>query len=194
MAKTTPRPVGPWPGPIPFTGQRAALWLDGTTAGAAIAHWLHAAGVDCLALVDDLAPMPAREAAEAQARRLNVPCAHVDAGTAVTTPVGWALAGQAAIAHHAGWLVVPATTDPADVPLPIRLHAAETALVAYGLSGLWAPLIGWEPVAIGRLALGLDVPFAETVDCLLGTRCGDCEGCRGRLRMVKQLGMADPQA
>lgn len=194
MARTTPRPVGPWPEPFPFGDARAAVWLDGSTAGAAIAHWFHAAGANWLALVDELAPPPAREAAQAQARRLGVPLIHERAGTAVTTPVGWARAGEAAIAQQARWLVVPATRDDAEVPLPLRLHAAETALIAYGLEGLWAPLLGWKPVELGRLALSLEVPLAETVDCLDGSRCGACAGCRGRLRMVKQLGMADPGA
>jgi hypothetical protein len=166
MAKTTPSAVGPWPGPIPFGDARAAVWLDRTTASAAVASWLTQAGVDWVALEGNCATME--------------------------TPVDWATAGQAAIDQGARWLVVPVTEDDGDIPLPLRLHAAETALRTYGLDGLWAPLLGWNAVEIGRLALALGVDFAETVDCLLGTRCGDCDGCRDRVRMFKQLGMADP--
>ena len=76
----------------------------------------------------------------------------------------------------------------------MRLHAAETALVANGLVGLWAPLLGWEMIAVSRLAMALGVPFELTWDCEANTPCDECAGCRDRRRAFKQLGMPDPAA
>ena len=90
--------------------------------------------------------------------------------------------------------MLPSTSDEAEPPLPIRLHAAENALLTNGLDGLWAPLLGWEPVEVGRLALALGVPFAHTWDCETEPACGICPGCQGRMRVFKQLGMPDPLA
>jgi 7-cyano-7-deazaguanine synthase in queuosine biosynthesis len=196
MAKTTPSPVGAWPAPIPFGQARAALWLDGSTAGAAIAHWLTQAGVDWVALIDDGPPHPtrAREAARAIAGSLGVSAHPVTAEGPVTTPLGWAKAAHVGQEAGATWLVLPTLADENEPPLPLRLHAAETALVTHGMAGLWAPLLGWDTVAVGRLALALGVPFTHTWDCVADTACHQCAGCVARERMFKQLGLPDPQA
>lgn len=196
MAKTTPSPVGAWPAPIPFGAARAALWLDGSTASAAIAHWLTHAGTDWLALIDhgDHRPPRARAAADALASALGVSARPVVAEGPVTTPLGWAKAFHVGAAAGASWLVLPATADDGATPLALRLHAAETALIAQGLGGLWAPLLGLDDLAVGRLALGLGVPFALTWDCEADTACQQCAGCRGRARTFKQLGFPDPHA
>lgn len=193
MAKTTPSPVGAWPGPLPFGEVRVAAWLDGTIASGAIASALSGAGIDWVGLVDTHRPARAQTAAEALARRLGATTHGVDPAASVTTLAGWSTAGQAALAAEAAWLVLPVTHDAEPgPPLPLRLHAAETALVAYGLGGLWAPLLGWEPVAIARLALATSVPFELTWDCEAEAACGHCAGCLGRTRAFKQLGMPDP--
>jgi 7-cyano-7-deazaguanine synthase in queuosine biosynthesis len=171
------------------------VWLDGSTASGAIACALSHAGVDWVGLVDAQRPARARSAAEALARRLGVQRLVTDPGGGVTTLSGWSRAGQAAIAARAGWLVLPVSRDTEPgMPLPLRLHAAETALLAHGLDGLWAPLLGWEPVAIARLALGAGVPFELTWDCDVDAVCGRCAGCEGRARAFKQLGLPDPVA
>jgi hypothetical protein len=196
MAKTTPSPVGAWPAPIPFGTARAALWLDGSTAGAAIAHWLTQAGADWVGLIDASPHHTgrAREAAGAIAAALGVRAHPVAAEGPVTTPLGWAKASQVGLAAGATWLVLPAIGDDGEPPLPLRLHAAETALLAHGMAGLWAPLLGWDGLAVGRLALALGVPFAHTWDCEADTACHQCAGCRARARTFKQLGLPDPQA
>ncbi|MNS30257.1 7-cyano-7-deazaguanine synthase [compost metagenome] len=195
MAKTTPSPVGAWPGPLPFESARVAVWLDGTTASGAIACALTQAGIDWVGLVDAHRPARARSAAEALARRLARESVPAASGGGVTTLSGWSTAGQAAIAAQATWLVLPVTHDAEPgLPLPLRLHAAETALSAHGLDGLWAPLLGWEPVAVARLALGVGVDVNLTWDCAEESACGHCAGCMGRARAFKQLGMPDPVA
>ncbi|MFN3432245.1 MAG: 7-cyano-7-deazaguanine synthase [Candidatus Sericytochromatia bacterium] len=171
------------------------MWLEGTIASGAVATALTHAGTDWVGLVDARRPARARAAAEALARRLGADCATTDAGGGVTTLTGWSSAGQAAIAAGTTWLVLPVTHDAEPgPPLPLRLHAAETALLAHGLDGLWAPLLGWEPVAIARLALGVGTPFELTWDCERDAACGICAGCVGRIRAFKQLGMPDPVA
>jgi 7-cyano-7-deazaguanine synthase in queuosine biosynthesis len=196
MAKTTPSPIGAWPAPIPFGEARTALWLDGSTAGAAIAHWLTQAGANWVALIDhsDRHPSRARDAAEALAASLGVSTHPVEVEGPVTTPLGWAKASHVGLEAGATWLVLPTVTDAGEPPLPLRLHAAETALMAHGLSGLWAPLLGWDGLAVGRLALALGVPFDQTWDCEADTACHQCAGCRARARTFKQLGLPDPQA
>jgi hypothetical protein len=211
MAKTTPNPVGAWPAPIPFREARAALWLDGSTAGAAIAHWLTQAGADWVALIDhsDHRPGPrapqgfgtpagsftrARTAAQALAASLGVSVRPVVAEGPVTTPLGWAKAAQIGLDAGATWLVLPTLAGGGEPPLPLRLHAAETALNAHGIAGLWVPLLGWDTLAVGRLALALGVPFGHTWDCEADATCGRCAGCRERARMFKQLGIPDPNA
>lgn len=196
MAKTTPSPVGAWPAPIPFGSARAALWLDGSTAGAAIAHWLTQASADWVALIDhaDDRPQLARDAAGAIAAGLGVSARPVAAEGPVTTPLGWAMAAHVGEAAGATWLVLPTVEDDGEPPLPLRLHAAETALNAHGMAGLWAPLLGWDGLAVGRLALALGVPFAHTWDCVADTACHQCPGCRERDRTFKQLGLRDPHA
>jgi 7-cyano-7-deazaguanine synthase in queuosine biosynthesis len=89
---------------------------------------------------------------------------------------------------------LPSRADDAEPPLPIRLHAAETALRAGGLEALWAPLVGWASTDTFRLALALGVAFEDTWDCRHDVVCGQCEGCAGRVRALKQLGMRDPLA
>jgi hypothetical protein len=164
-------------------------------ASGAIACALSHAGIDWVGLVDARRPARARSAAEALARRLGVQSAMTDPGSGVTTLSGWSVAGQAAIAAQATWLVLPVPHDAEPgMPLPLRLHAAETALLAHGLDGLWAPLLGWEPVAIARLALGVGAPFDLTWDCAEDSACGHCAGCLGRARAFKQLGLPDPVA
>lgn len=196
MAKTTPSVVGAWPAPIPFGTARAGVWLDGSTASAAIAHWLSQAGCDWVALIDHGAHRPTRAHALAQAlaTALGAPTRVVVAEGPITTPLGWAKAATVGMASGATWLVLPALSDDAEPPLPLRLHAAETALVAQGLAGCWAPLLGWDGIAVGRLALALGVPFALTWECEGETACHQCRGCRERERAFKQLGMADPNA
>jgi hypothetical protein len=112
----------------------------------------------------------------------------------VTDAVGWAKAGRAARDSGAVHLVLPSRVDTDEPPLPIRLHAAESALGSFGLEALWAPLVGWEPVETFRFALALGVPFEATWDCREDVVCGECDGCRGRVRAFKQLGMRDPVA
>jgi 7-cyano-7-deazaguanine synthase in queuosine biosynthesis len=194
MGKTTPRAVGPWPAPIPIGDARAAVWLDGTIASALIAHWFTQAGARWVALVDQHRPARARAAAEAVARHLGADVQLVDPEGPVSAPLGWARAAHAAIAADARWLVLPVTGDDLEPPLPIRLHAAESALTAHGLTGLWAPLLGWDPVALGRLALALGVRFEDTWDCVTEPACGRCPGCLERARLFKQLGIEDPVA
>lgn len=195
MAKTTPSPVGAWPGPLPFESARVAVWLDGTIASGAIAWALTHAGIDWVALIDARRATRGQAGAEAQARRLGVQSVLTDSGSGLTTLPGWSAAGQAALTAQATWLVLPVTHDAEPgLPLPLRLHAAETALLAHGLDGLWAPLLGWQPVAIARLALGVGVPFDLTWDCAEEPACGNCPGCLGRARAFKQLGLPDPVA
>jgi hypothetical protein len=189
-------PVGPWPGAIPVGSDRAAVWLDGSMASAAIAHWLTQAGTRWVALIGT-GPGKGREVAHELAEALGVRTVPIAATGPVTSLAGWATAGEAAVAADCPWLVLPATLDATEPPLPLRLHAAEAALQAYGLSGLWAPLLGWEPLTIARLSLALGVPFALTWDCMSNGAhavCGSCAGCVGRHKAFSQLGMPDPRA
>lgn len=194
MAKTTPSLNSHWPAPPPFVGVPAAVWLDGTMASAAIAHALTQANRSWVALVDESRPARALEAAIATAGHLGVSVRLVDPEGPITAPVGWAMAAREAQAAEAPWLVLPVRQDTLEPPLALRLHAAETALLVHGLDGLWAPLLGWDAIAVARLALALGVPFEETWDCEAEAVCGACPGCVERQRAFKQLGMPDPVA
>ena len=115
MAKTTPEPVGAWPAPIPFGEATAAVWLDGSMASAAIAHWLTRAGARWTALLDDRPQRPerARSSARALAESLGVTTTSVNTGSPITRPAGWAVAADAAQAAGAGWLVLAVRADEA---------------------------------------------------------------------------------
>lgn len=192
-ARTIPEPIGLWPVPWPFPADaHVALWLDGSTAGAAIARALSATGTRWTALVARYPelPAPAVAAARRQAEGAGG-VREVESMARFIEPAGWAGAFQAARHEGATWILAPLTVDEATPPLPLRLAAAEQALITWGLSGVRAPLLGWSPTEVARLALALEVDWPSTWDCRQPIICGLCPGCRGRARAFKQLGQAD---
>ena len=98
MAKTTPEPVGAWPAPIPFGEATAAVWLDGSMASAAIAHWLTRAGARWTALLDDRPQRPERARSSARALAESLGDARVEGDHATDVHGVRALAGAAR--HH----------------------------------------------------------------------------------------------
>lgn len=181
--------IGPWPSPPPFTADAlAALWLDGSLDSTVAAHLLDRAGRQWLGLVPAGAPVEAMATAAA----LGAPTVALPAAGPMPRLSAWAAASEAASGAGARWLVTGLSESPGEPPLPLRILAIETAVRAHGLEGVYAPLLGYAPIELGRLALALGVPFDRTRDCQAA--CGDCEACRRRALMFRQLGMADPSA
>ncbi|MFP5501362.1 MAG: 7-cyano-7-deazaguanine synthase [Candidatus Sericytochromatia bacterium] len=181
--------IGPWPSPPPFTADaRAALWLDGGLESAVAAYMLDRAGLTWLALL----PAGAPEEAMAIAAALGAPTVTLPVAGPLPRLSAWAAASEAAAAEGARWLVTGLSESPGEPPLPLRLLAVETAIRAHGLEGVYAPLLGYTPIEVGRLALALGVPFERTRDCRAS--CGECEACRRRALTFHHLGMVDPAA
>lgn len=179
--------IGAWPTPPPFA-DRAALWLDGGLESAVAAQWLSRLPSGWVALVPASAPPEARAIAEA----LAAPVVPLPVPGPLSGLAAWGAASEAALAAGASWLATGLTTDGLEPPLPLRLFALETAIMAHGLQGLYAPLLGYTPIELGRLALALGVPLERTRDC--AAACGGCLACRRRAELFKQLGMSDPAA
>ncbi len=77
--------------------------------------------------------------------------------------------------------------------------AAFTEAVRLGTVGgvsIHTPLAELDKAGIVRLGLSLDVPFAQTLTCYLGSRpaCGRCDACQLRRRGFAAAGCADPIA
>lgn len=165
-----------------------ALWLDGSLESAVAAHLLSRLPNGWVALVPAAAPVEAQAVAEA----LAAPIALLPVPGPLAGLTAWGAASEAALAAKAAWLVAGLSADDAEPPLPLRLFALETAIMAHGLQGLYAPLLGYTPIELGRLALALGVPLERTRDC--AAACGGCLACRRRAELFKQLGMSDPAA
>lgn len=186
--------IGPWPPPPPdalLDGARTALWLDGTVAAATAAGWLSGHQVKWLALIPSGSPPSerGRQAAESLAHQAGVEVRPLPSGFHWSVPAGWGLAHATAVAAGATWLTLPAWHDPSNGLLPLHLHAAERALMAMGFGGIFAPLLGLEAIAVGRVAIALQVPLAQTWECDQDVACGRCEGCARRRRVWSQIGL-----
>ncbi|HEY9722144.1 MAG TPA: 7-cyano-7-deazaguanine synthase [Oscillatoriaceae cyanobacterium] len=185
-------PIGPWPAPPDWPrGAAAALCLDGSLASATLGGWLTACGRDWIGLLVSSPGTPARAFEAARRMAGDRPTLACPLPAPLATPAGWALAAHVARGAEASWLAL-APRDDGEKPLPLRMAAADEALRADGFGGIYAPLWGYEPVALGRLAIALGVPFEDTWECREEARCGACPGCVERASMFRALGIHDP--
>jgi hypothetical protein len=164
--------------------------LDGSLHSATAAAWLNLSGRSWQALI--IGPSERGiEAARKLAGDWDVVSHAQDEKVALTSLHALAIAQAIALKHGADFIVLGVPED-AKRPLALRLCALEGALSAESGLRLWAPLIGFDFLEVGRLALALGVSFEHTWDCLSRSACGLCVSCRDRERLFKQLGMPDP--
>jgi hypothetical protein len=170
-----------------------AVWLDGTLPSAVAAGWVARQHRHWVGLAARVLGRPERGflAAQALAGELGAETIALDSPAGVSTPVGWALAHQAAVTAGASWLVA-GFQDEGGVPVALRLHAADEALRLTGFGGIWAPVLNEDAIALARLAQALDLPLQWTWDCAFEIACGTCGACEDRKRAFKQLGTEDP--
>lgn len=152
------RPLGLWPAPpAGDAAERLAVVLDGTLASAVAAATAVRMGRPAVGLIA-APPGAAEHAAMAMAAALELPClALPEPRFAWSEPAGWGALVQAASGAEARRLVLPATRDEAEPPLPWRLAALDQAAQAFGLAGIWAPLIGYSPAEVARLGVAVGV-------------------------------------
>jgi hypothetical protein len=134
------------------------------------------------------------------------PGAILDDGTlAAAVLAGWA-PGQVQLSHPvddpaaimaaarkaqeagAAWLALPlAAHHDGEPPLALRLTELDTALQAWRLPPIHAPLLRCSWRELGRLAVAYGVDLTQTRDC--PTACGACPACKGRAQAFAAAGL-----